>query len=114
MEGQDPRELYAIIAENLKALRASYNNGEGIYQKELAKQLGISQQTYAAYETGTNRINLEMLSKIAVFFGVSLNSIITNPNEERLVLTTETYTKEELKEIQNYVHYVELKRKGSF
>lgn len=114
MEGQDPRELYAIIAENLKRLRTSYNNGQGLYQKDLAERLGVLQQTYAAYETGANRINLEMLSKIATFYGVSVNSLITRPDEEHIVLTTESYSKEELKEIQNYVHYVELKRKGSF
>ena len=113
MDGHDPRELYEIVAVNLKSLRNGYNNGKGISQKELAEHLGIKQQTYAAYENGAIRITLEMISKIAGFYGVTIYSILyktKGPAAELMELSGKPFNEDELREIISFVRYVEQKR----
>ena len=56
----------------LKELREK----EKITQSELAKELGISQNTYSQYETGARQPSLEMLVKLAEFYFVSTDYIL--------------------------------------
>lgn len=56
---------------NLKKLRKEY----GKTQTEIAKDLGIMQNTYCNYENGVFEPSIEMLIKIADYFGVSLDYI---------------------------------------
>ena len=58
--------------ERLKKLREF----EKINQTELAKELGISQNTYSQYETGARQPSLEMLIKLAEFYFVSTDYIL--------------------------------------
>lgn len=44
-------------------------------QEELAKHLGIKQQTISSYESGVNRPDIDTLGKLAEFFGVSVDYI---------------------------------------
>lgn len=114
MAQDDPRELYLTIADNLKTLRRSYQGGQGISQLKLAKALGISQQTYASYETATTRLPIEMLDRIASFFDVPMSSILHKADSAAARLrdlSEESFTAEELAEIENYVQFVKLKRK---
>ena len=60
---------YKII---LKELREK----EKITQSELAKELGISQNTYSQYETGARQPSLDMLIKLAEFYFVSTDYIL--------------------------------------
>ncbi len=47
-----------------------------VKQRELAEYLHISQNTYSQYETGQRQVPLELLCKIADFFGVSTDYIL--------------------------------------
>ena len=58
--------------ERLKKLREF----EKLNQSELAKELGISQNTYSQYETGSRQPSLEMLVKLAEFYFVSTDYIL--------------------------------------
>ena len=58
--------------DRLKKLREF----EKINQTELAKELGISQNTYSQYETGARQPSLEMLIKLAEFYFVSTDYIL--------------------------------------
>ena len=58
--------------ERLKKLREF----EKLNQSELAKELGISQNTYSQYETGARQPSLEMLVKLAEFYFVSTDYIL--------------------------------------
>ena len=62
------------VANRINDLRKHYNNGEGISQDALAKQLGIAANTVSRWETGVYRPSLEDLEKLARFFGVSMIS----------------------------------------
>lgn len=51
-------------------------NDRDIHQSELAKYLGIAQNTYSAYESGRINIPSDMLVKIAQFHHVSLDYLV--------------------------------------
>ena len=68
-----------MINENLKELRKS----KCLSQKEISKILGIAQTTYAGYETGKHKPDLEMLIKIADFYMISVDFLIG-----RLIITS--------------------------
>lgn len=66
----------AILQDNLSALRAK----AGINQEELANILGISRQTYYAYETKKQIMNWNIFMA-TIFFFHKINSTSTMLNE---------------------------------
>jgi transcriptional regulator with XRE-family HTH domain len=48
----------------------------GMTQAELARALGVSQQTVFAYELGDRRVNVLMLTKMAPIFQVSVEALM--------------------------------------
>ena len=70
VEARSPE--YAALGQRLAQAREALS----LSQVEAAKLIGISQGTYSGYETGTRRINLPMLQRIAdVCHTVELNDI---------------------------------------
>jgi len=63
---------YAMLGRNLAQARNALN----LSQLEAARKIGISQGTYSGYETGTRRIKLPMLRKIADVYGVTVDWLI--------------------------------------
>lgn len=61
-----------MFSERLKELR----NERGLSQSDLGKALNMSQQGIAKWEVGTATPNPEMLSRIALFFGVSVDYLV--------------------------------------
>lgn len=59
----------------LKELRARKN----LTQKEVAKDLGISAQTYNAWERDVSGVSVSKVQALAEYFGVSLGQIIFLP-----------------------------------
>lgn len=69
---------------NLQILRES----NGLPQRKISVDLGITQQAYSRYERGDREPDLEMLCKLADYFGVSVDYLIghesvKNPIMER-------------------------------
>lgn len=58
--------------ENLILLRKK----NGVLQKDIAAYLNVSQQTYCNYEKGVTQPSLAILSRMADFFGVSVDFLI--------------------------------------
>lgn len=56
----------------LKAFRKKLN----ITQKEIAAQLGVSFQTYSAWETERTEPSADMLKKLADIFGTTVDELI--------------------------------------
>lgn len=56
----------------IKELRKQNNKT----QTEIAQQLNITQQTYAKYELGNLEPNIQILCKLADFYGVSLDYLV--------------------------------------
>lgn len=61
-----------MIGEKIKALRKQ----KGITAKKVAEALNILPDTYRNYETGRREPNLETLSNIADYFGVSTDYLL--------------------------------------
>lgn len=56
----------------LKKLRKQHK----LYQSDLADALHVSQATVAAWENGTRKPDLEMLARIAEYFGVTSDELL--------------------------------------
>ncbi|MDO4924843.1 MAG: helix-turn-helix transcriptional regulator [Turicibacter sp.] len=59
------------MSNNLKVYRIKFN----LTQKQLAKIIGVSTQTYVAWEANPGMIRNSHANKIADFFGVTLDDI---------------------------------------
>ena len=103
----------------LKELRTEHNRT----QKEMAEMLGIDRTTYSKYESGASEPNIEMLSKLADFFSVSLDYLVGNseiktalvlqdtsaedgPNVKRLKKLFTELTEEQQAELLRYGEYI--------
>ena len=53
-------------------------------QREIAKELGISQQYYSQYELGHFTIPVELLIKLADMYNVSIDYITKRTNNKKL------------------------------
>lgn len=60
----------------------SFRKARGLNQIELGDILGVSQGTIASWENGTRRPDIEMLAKIADYFGVSTDILLDRKSKE--------------------------------
>ena len=63
------------ILYNLRYLREHFEKG----QKEIAKELNISQQQYSLYENGKREIPVHHLVTLCRYYGVSADYILGLP-----------------------------------
>lgn len=77
---------------NLKILREGIN----LTQRECASRLGLPKTTYCYYEQGKTEPNIEMLSKMADFFNVSLDYLCGRPNSNLIFTESLTETQRKL------------------
>jgi transcriptional regulator with XRE-family HTH domain len=72
------------IGTNIKALREA----KGLLQKQVANELEIGYTNYNKVESGVREPSIEELQKLAKFFGVSVDAIISHeglaPKEVKL------------------------------
>lgn len=65
-----------MIFKNVKALREDND----ITQKQIAKYLNVSQNTYSQYETGVISLTAETLIKLADYYGVTVDCLLDREN----------------------------------
>lgn len=68
--------------ENLRGIREDRD----IKQREIAKILNVSQNTYSQYETGVISLTAEVLIKLADYYNVSIDYLLdrtNNPNMQK-------------------------------
>ena len=68
--------------KNLREIREDRD----IKQKEIAKFLNVSQNTYSQYETGVISLTADILLKLADFYSVSIDYLLdrtNNPNVQK-------------------------------
>ncbi len=58
--------------KNLRSIREDRD----IRQKDIAKYLNVSQNTYSQYETGVISLTAEVLIKLAKFYNVSIDYLL--------------------------------------
>ena len=67
---------------NLRSIREDRD----IKQKDIAKYLNVSQNTYSQYETGVISLTAEILIKLSNFYSVSIDYLLdrtSNPNMQK-------------------------------
>ncbi len=52
-------------------------------QSSIAKYLNMSQNGYSQYETDTNKIPVEILKKLALFYGTSIDYLVELTDEKK-------------------------------
>ncbi len=62
--------------KNLKAIREDND----IKQKEIAKVINVSQNTYSQYENGVISLTAEVLIKLSDFYNVSIDYLLDRTN----------------------------------
>ena len=68
--------------KNLRGIREDRD----IKQKEIAKILNVSQNTYSQYETGVISLTAEVLIKLSDYYDVSIDYLLdrtNNPNRAK-------------------------------
>ena len=88
------------INNRLKELRSAV----GLNQSEMAEKLGVSVSSYQKYEREKNSImpSIEVLIKIAEFFGVSVDYLLGRENQSELDnITSKDSIREHLNAILN-------------
>lgn len=68
--------------KNLREIREDRD----VKQKEIAKYLNVSQNTYSQYETGVISLTADILLKLADYYGVSIDYLLdrtNNPNMQK-------------------------------
>ena len=70
-----------LLGERIKVLRNAY----GYTQEQVAEYIGVSRQKYARIENGNNSITLDILSKIAEYFKVTVGDITRVLDETPIV-----------------------------
>ncbi len=71
----DERAFFIQLGARINRLR----KGLGITQVQLAEQLGVSQQTVTAYESGNRRVPISHLPRLAALLGTSVEALIGQP-----------------------------------
>lgn len=65
--------------KNLRAIREDRD----IKQKDIAKVLNVSQNTYSQYENGVISLTADMLIKLSDFYGVSIDYLLDRTQEQK-------------------------------
>lgn len=69
-----------MIYNNLKSIRVDRD----IKQKDIAKILNVSQNTYSQYETGVIALTAEVLVKLADYYDVSIDYLLDRTNNSEI------------------------------
>jgi transcriptional regulator with XRE-family HTH domain len=87
-------------------------------QKDLADHLGIGKNRITDWKAGRIHSYTKYLPQIAEFLGVSVDHLLgnTSPAEAsllpaELLAVIATFSEEEMRDLENYVHYIVSKRK---
>lgn len=72
-------EVMIMQFKNLRGIREDRD----IKQKDIAKVLNVSQNTYSQYETGVISLTAEVLIKLADYYGVSVDYLLDRTNNQK-------------------------------
>ena len=103
-----------MFSARLKKLRTE----KGLSQEDLAKIIGVKQQTVGGWETGRTEPDHQLTLKIADFFDVTTDYLLGRTNYKNVAITISTsrtvYREDDLpeqaiKEIENFKEFIRAK-----
>ena len=74
---------YEVIIVQFKNLR-EIREDKDIKQKDIAKYLNVSQNTYSQYETGVISLTAEVLIKLADYYNVSVDYLLDRTDNPKI------------------------------
>src|SRR6185437_2737556 len=98
------------VARRVRALRAGYGT-RGISQEALARGLAIAPNTVSRWEAGRNTPNIEIIEKLARFFGVGIYDLLPGPRPEpdtaieALLRAAKKLTPKDVEELRRYAEF---------
>ena len=108
-----------MFSENLKKLRTDFK----LSQEELGLILGYSRTAISAYELGRNEPSFEDLKKIANYFSVTTDFLLSieknkptitdeilTTEQKKIINVTKGFSHDELKNIIDYANFIKSKR----
>ena len=84
-----------MLSDKLYKLRKD----SGIYQEQLAEQLGVSRQAVSKWESGAAIPESDKLIAISNYFGVSVDYLLKDDEENRIKITSNKSDEEKAKMI---------------
>ncbi|USK61294.1 helix-turn-helix domain-containing protein [Peribacillus asahii] len=84
-----------MLAEKLKNLR----NSRKFTQQYVADYLGVTRQAYAKYENGHSQPDADSLAKLAKFYDVSIDYLVTGKEQTNLDSKLPSFSEKEEKDI---------------
>ena len=72
--------IIIMLFKNLRSIREDND----IKQKDIAKILNVSQNTYSQYETGVISLTAEILVKLADYYGVSVDYLLDRTDNPKI------------------------------
>ncbi len=85
------------LANNIKRLREE----KGILQKEIATEVGLGISHYSKIENGQREASVELIDKLAAFYGISIDQVVhMDKGLPQEVTLEDKTTKEQVRLIQ--------------
>lgn len=98
-----------MLSWKLKELRKANK----LSQSELGEALSVSQQTIAGWENNRSEPDIKMIIKIANYFKISTDYLLTNENNKEskpvISIDTNALTTDDVDAITNFVNYLHFK-----
>lgn len=110
------RKTLDCFIENL----AYYSYEKKLTINKMAELLGVSQSTISMWRTGKAFPRIEVLEKLADYFGITVAELLSDHNDDAIKdepmtiaahFDGDEYTEEELEEIREFAEFVKSKRK---
>ena len=83
--------LAVIVGKNLATLR----KGKGLTQQELAREINYSDKSISKWELGYALPSVDVLKDFAEFYGVTIDYLVAEQNEEELTAIAQSDVNEE-------------------
>lgn len=103
-----------VVLDKISALLKE----QGKTQKMLCDALGLHAQAYTNWKGGSNDSYMKYLPQIAEYLGVTIDFLLGTPSPAEasllpaeLLAVIATFSEEEMRDLENYVHYIVSKRK---
>ena len=92
------------FTDNLQALMSA----KGISRRRLAKECGISPSAVNSwFNRSAENIGLPTLKKLSDYFGISIEELVHGRQQRHeIVFTNDTYTEEELAQIERFARFL--------
>ena len=117
MKEKGEKSLHDFVAAQIKELRTSYNNGEGLSQEVLASQLNVAPNTISRWETGVYRPSFDDVWKMARFFGVPMMTFLPpemiNAEDDKLAALLRTARQLHPADLEELMKYAEFRKARS-